>query len=103
MRKKPAPNFHDGRLGAALAVRLKANAKITRVRRIDSEGTIFIDMTGLESDDIDTRLKNFLAGELGVKTAQLEVLGSGKSNARLVMVLGMTAEDLEQKIKRSLR
>lgn len=99
MKIKPVPKFHDGHLGAALAVRVKANAKITQIHKIDSEGTIFIDMTGPESDDIDVRLKEFLAGKLGVKPAQLEVIGKSDSNARLVVILGTTAEDIERKFK----
>lgn len=99
MKIRRAPKFHNGHLGAALAVRVKANAKITRIRKIDSEGTIFIDMAGSESDDLDTRLKKFLAGELGVKLDQLDVLGSSETNARLVMILGTTADEIEQKVK----
>lgn len=98
MRIKPVPKFHNGRLGAALAVRVKANARITRIRKIDSEGTIFIDIASSETNEIDTQLKKFLAGELGVKLSQLDVIGSDNSNARLVMILGMTADDVEQKI-----
>jgi len=102
MKIKPVPKFHDGHLGAALAVRVKANAKLNQIRKIDSEGTIFVDLVDPESEDIDLRLKIFLAGELGVKPAQLEVIGKSDSNARLVMILGTTAEDIEQKFKSML-
>ncbi len=97
MKIKPVPKFHDGHLGAALAVRVKANAKRSQIRKIDSEGTIHVDLVGPESEDIDLRLTIFLAGELRVKPAQLEVIGKSDSNARLVMILGTTAEEIERK------
>lgn len=102
MRIKPHPKFHDGQLGAAFAVQVKVNAKATRIRMVDQEGTVYIDMADSESGNIDIHLKNYLTGLLGVKPAQLDVLGSGKTNARLVMVLGVTAEDLEEKINQSI-
>lgn len=103
MKRKPAPEFHDGQLGAAIAVRLKIGAKSTRIRKIDREGTVFIDLAVDEMKDTDLHLKNFLIRKLGVKPNQLEVLGSGQSNGRLVMIIDVDAEDIDQKIKKSLK
>lgn len=103
MKIKPAPKFHDGRLGAAIAVRLKPNARSTRIRKIDQEGTVFIDMAETGNFDIDDRLKLFLAEQLGVNAAQMDVIGGGKSNARLVMILGVAAENIEQTLNQLVK
>ncbi|MHB1482147.1 MAG: hypothetical protein ACYCXH_07505 [Bellilinea sp.] len=100
MRNKPAPNFHDAHSGAAIAVRLKVNAKSTRIRKIDGEGTVFIDIVRGENEQIDLQLQKYLAMQLEVNPSQVEILGSGHSNDRLVMIIGVSADYIEQKIKK---
>lgn len=99
MRNKPPPKLHDAHSGAAIAVRLNANTKATRIRKIDGEGTVFIDVARGGSGQIDLQLQKYLAGLLGVDPNQIEILGSSLSTDRLVMVIGVSAEFVDQKIK----
>lgn len=93
------PDFHDGRLGAAFAVRLKTHAKSSQVKKVDRDGTVFINLIDDDATEIDARLRLFLGQFLGVKPDQIEIMSSGQSEARLVMVLGVKPEDIDSRFK----
>lgn len=93
------PDFHDGKLGAAFAVRLRTHAKRNQVKKVDREGTVFIDLADDDSIEINVRLRLFLGKFLGVKPEQIEIMNSAQTEARLVMVLGVKPEDIDLRIK----
>lgn len=103
MRNKPQPKLHDGHSGAAIAVRLKAGTTATRICKIDGDGTVFIDIARGGSGQVDLQLQKYLARLLGVDPNQIEILGSSPSTDRLVMVIGVSAEYVDQKIKKLLK
>jgi len=96
------PDFHDGRLGAAFAVRLITHAKTTQLKKVDREGTVFINLVDDETTEIDDRLRLFLGQFLGVEPNQVEIMSSGQTDARLVMVTGVKPEDVDQCFKHNL-
>jgi len=99
MVKKKLHEFHEEGFGAALAVNLKPNARTSRIRKINREGTVFIDLADEPTADIDQRLCGFLAAFFGLSAAQVDVLGRSPSNNRLVMINGMSPAQVDKRLR----
>ena len=92
------PQFHNGRVGAAIAVHVKINAAQDSILRISRDGKVFIQLTAKNKSEIDANLAAFVAAFFNVKSHQVELLGNPASNERLVTITGLSTEDLQRKI-----
>ncbi len=62
---------------------------------------VHVDLAKADGADLDQVLKLFLAAQLKMPPVQVEVMGGGQNNNRLVIFTGVTADQIEQKIKSS--
>jgi len=90
--------FTDGQAGSAIAARIKLNAPVNRISRIDREGVVFIHLTAKSKPEIAPGLSDYIAGLLKIDADKVEVVGKADSLDRLVTVTGMSAAELQQKI-----
>lgn len=92
--------LHDGKKGAALAIRITPRAKQNKVVDILSDGTIKIHLKTDPSDpNINELLLIFLSKELNVSKNRLEIVGGTTGRDKLVSILDMKAEDLHKEIQ----
>ena len=91
--------LHDGKKGAALALRITPRAGQNKVVDILNDGTVKVHLTTGSSDTKTNEiLLEFLAEKLKVAKTRLEIVAGADGRDKLVSVLGLEAEELHKKI-----
>jgi len=92
-------HLHDGKKGAALAVRVTPRASKNEIVDILSDGTVKVHLTAppIEGKANEALLK-FLAKVLDVPIGQLEVVAGATGRDKLISVIDMDAVTLHKKI-----
>lgn len=90
--------LHDGKKGAALAVRITPRASKNQIIGALSDGTIKIHMTTGSGDEANEELLNFLSTVLGIDKSRIEVVAGVTGRDKLISVLDMDSETLHQRI-----
>ena len=91
--------LHNGKRGAALAVRVTTRAMNNKILGALSDGTIKIHLAAAPTDGQDNEgLIEFLAEILDVDKGRIEVVAGDTGRDKLISVLDMDSETLHQKI-----
>jgi uncharacterized protein (TIGR00251 family) len=92
-------HLHDGKNGAALAVRVTPRASENKIVDILSDGTVKVHITAppVEGKANEALLK-FLAKVLNVPVRQLDVVAGAGGRDKLISVIDMDAKTLHKKI-----
>lgn len=92
-------HLHDGKKGAALAIRVTPRASKNKITEILSDGTVKVHVTAppVEGKANEVLLK-FLGQVLGVPISRLEVVAGATGRDKLISVLDMDAETAHKKI-----
>jgi len=92
-------HLHDGKTGAALAVRVTPRASKNRIVDILSDGTVKVHLTASPVEGkANAALIKFLAKVLDVPQNQLEVVAGTGGRDKLISVLNMDSDTLHKKI-----
>ena len=92
-------HLHDGKKGAALAIRITPRASKNKVVEILSDGTVKVHLTTDPSDqNTNDLLIKFLSQKLNISQDRLEIVAGDKGRDKLVSVLDMDADVLYQTI-----
>ena len=91
--------LHDGKRGAALAVRVTPRASRNEVFGVLNDGTVKIHLTAppVEGQANEALLK-FLSEVLGVPLSRLDIVAGKTGRDKLVSVLDMDAETAHKRI-----
>jgi len=96
--------LHDGKLGAALTIRVTPRARKTEISGFMGDGTLRIRVSAPPVDGkANTALIKFLAKILGVKKSSVEIVAGEKSLSKIVSVLDLSARQVEQRILAGLK
>ena len=96
-------HLHDGRRGAALAIRVTPRASRNKITEVLSDGTIKIHLTASPVDgQANEALVKFLAGVLDVAPSKVEIVAGMTGRDKLVSVLDMSPEDVHQRIIKNI-
>jgi uncharacterized protein (TIGR00251 family) len=92
-------HLHDGKTGAALALRVTPRASKNEIVEILSDGTVKVHLTAppVEGKANEALLK-FLAEILGVPISHLEIVAGAGGRDKLVSVTDMDSSALHKKI-----
>jgi uncharacterized protein (TIGR00251 family) len=92
-------DLHDGKRGAALAVRVTPRASRNEIFGVLNDGTVKVHLTAppVEGQANEALLK-FLADVLDVPLSQLEIVAGKTGRDKLVSILDMDAETVHKKI-----
>jgi len=91
--------LHNGKRGAALAVRVTTRAMNNKILGALSDGTIKIHLAAAPTDGQDNEgLIEFLAEVLDVAKDRIEVVAGDTGRDKLISVLDMDSETLHKKI-----
>ncbi|HEY5156905.1 MAG TPA: DUF167 domain-containing protein [Anaerolineales bacterium] len=92
-------HLHDGKKGAALAVRVTPRASKNEIVDILSDGTVKVHLTAPPVEGkANAALLKFLAKVLDVPLRQLEVVAGTGGRDKLISVIDMDANTLHKKI-----
>jgi len=96
-------DLHDGKGGAALAVRVTPRASRNEVFGILNDGTIKVHLTAPPKEgEANKALLKFLAEVLDVPVSRLEIVAGKTGRDKLVSVLDMDAETVHKRIVKQL-
>jgi uncharacterized protein (TIGR00251 family) len=91
--------LHDGKKGAALAVRVTTRASKNQIVGAMSDGTIKIRITAAPVEgQANNELVKFLSDVLGVAKSRIDIVAGETGRDKLISVLDMDAETLHKKI-----
>lgn len=91
--------LHDGKRGAAIAVRITPRASQNQVVEILEDGTVRIHLVASPTEDnVNVELVNYLSQILAVPKSRIEVVAGETSFDKIVSVLDMTAQTLQKRI-----
>jgi hypothetical protein len=92
-------NLHDGKKGAAIAVRVTPRATKNQIIGALSDGTIKIHIaTAPTEGQANEELIEYLSNILGIPKDRIEVVAGDTGRDKLVSVLDMDSETLHRKI-----
>jgi hypothetical protein len=95
--------LHDGKRGAALAVRVTPRASKNQIVGALSDGTIKIRITAAPTEgQANEELVKFLSAVLGVAKSRIEIVAGNTGRDKLISILDMDAETLHKKIVESI-
>lgn len=96
---KDARNFHlhHSQGGAAITVRITSRAKKNEIAEILNDGTVNVHLAAGQAD-VNQALVQYLADVLKIQPNQLEVVAGGTGRDKLVTILNLDAETVQERI-----
>jgi uncharacterized protein (TIGR00251 family) len=92
-------NLHNGKRGAALAVRVTPRASRSQIVGMVEDGTIKVHLASDAAEDqINVELVAFLAEVLGVPKSRVEIVAGESGRDKLISVLDMDVETAHQRV-----
>lgn len=92
-------NFHEGKFGAAIIVRVIPRSSRNEIAEILPDGTIKIRLTAIpEEKELNKALLNYLAKILGVSINQLEVVAGFNGSDKLVTIIGIDTDTVQKRV-----
>jgi uncharacterized protein (TIGR00251 family) len=95
--------FHEGKTGAALAIRVVPNAPKTQITAIMADGTIKIKVAAPPVEGkANIVLTKYLANLLSVSESQIEIITGAKGHNKLVSIVDISPIEVEKRIQAAL-
>jgi uncharacterized protein len=92
-------HLHDGKRGAALAVRVTPRASRNEITEIQSDGTVKVRLTALPVEgDANRALIAFMAEVLGVPPTKLDIVAGLSGKDKLISVLDMDMDEVHRRV-----
>ena len=92
-------DLHSGRRGSALAVRITPRASRNQVVGVLNDGTVKVHLVAESSDEeINLELIGFLSDVLGAPKSRLDIVAGLSGRDKIVSVLDMDVETVNQRI-----
>jgi uncharacterized protein YggU (UPF0235/DUF167 family) len=92
-------HLHDGRAGAALAVRVTPRASRNEITEIMPDGTIKVRLVSPMSEGEGNKaLTQFLSEVLGVPATKIDIIAGLSGNDKLLSVLDINTDEAHQRI-----
>jgi len=92
-------HLHDGKLGAALAVRVTPRATRNEITEIQSDGTVKVRLTAPPVEgEANKALVVFLAEVLGCAPTKLDIVAGLSGKDKLVSVLDMDNNEVHRRL-----
>lgn len=85
--------------GAAFTVRVVTRARQTEIGGVGEDGILKVRLTAASADGAaNDELVSFLAQELGVEAARVEVVAGREKHEKIISIDGVAPEVLEEKL-----
>jgi uncharacterized protein (TIGR00251 family) len=98
---KTERNFklHNGKMGAAITVRITPRTAKNEITEILNDGTVKIRLTAPPVEGrANQGLIDFLAEVLNIKPARIEIISGLTSRDKIVSIMDMTPEEVQTRI-----
>jgi uncharacterized protein (TIGR00251 family) len=92
-------NLHDGKKGSALAVRVTPRASRNEIVELLDDGTIKVRIAAPPTDsEANETLIDFLSEILGVPKSRLDIVAGVNGRDKLISVVDMDTDTVQQRI-----
>jgi uncharacterized protein (TIGR00251 family) len=92
-------HLHDGKKGAAIAVRVTPRASRNEIMEIQSDGTVKIHLTAPAHEGMaNEELIKFLSEVLGAPKSHIDIVAGASGRDKLISVLNMDATEVHNRI-----
>ena len=99
MKNERTFKIHDGKVGAAITVRVTPRMAKNEIGEILEDGTIKIRLTAPPVDGkANECLINYLAEVLEIKPSKIEIISGLTGRNKLISILDQSPEEVQQKI-----
>jgi hypothetical protein len=96
--------LHDGKKGAALAIRVTPRASRNEIVEVLTDGTVKIRLTAPPVEGkANEALVDFLAGILDVPPSAIEIVAGATGRDKLVSILNVDAETVHARILNNMQ
>jgi len=103
MAKSQKFNLHDGKMGAAITVRIGAKASRDEISEILPDGTIKIRLAVPAGDpQVNPALIRFLAEVLQVAPNMVEIIAGQSGRDKLITVLSIDSDRVQERIMKNI-
>jgi uncharacterized protein YggU (UPF0235/DUF167 family) len=97
--KKHQFNLHNGKMGAAITVRVVSKSNRDEIAEVLSDGTIKIHLVAAEDGEKSNQaLIQFLAQVLGIAASNIEIIAGLSGQDKLVTILTLDADMVQDRI-----
>jgi len=97
------PRFHDGKSGAALAVRVTTRAPHNELINIQKDGTLKLRLAAPPMEGkANQTLISFLAEVLNISSGKIDLVAGQSSRNKLVTITGLTSAEVHKRIVEKL-
>ncbi len=91
--------LHDGKKGAALAVRVTPRASHNKIMELQSDGTVKVHIAAPPVDDAANKeLVKFMSEVLGVPKSRIDIVAGATGKDKLISILDMDADMVHKRI-----
>jgi hypothetical protein len=90
--------LHDGRRGAALAVRVTPRASRNEITEIQPDGTVKVRLIAAPEAEANQELVKFLSEVLGVPPSKIEIVAGQSGRDKLLSVLDIDKDEVHQRL-----
>jgi uncharacterized protein len=92
-------DFHDGKSGAAITVRITPRSSRNEISEILADGTIMVRLAAAPGDEkTNQALIQFLAEVLQIHPKQLEIIAGSSGNDKLLTILDLDKDTVQARI-----
>lgn len=104
MLNKKDPQFHSGRFGSAITVRVTPRASKNEISEVMQDGTIKIKLTSPPVEGKANRaLIEFLSELLAIPQSKIEIVSGSTGRKKLIVIEGLDAEAVQKRIVEKIR
>lgn len=91
--------LHDGKKGAAFAVRVTPRASHNKIMELQSDGTVRVHIAAAPVDDAANReLVKFMSEVLGVPKSRIDIVAGAAGRDKIIAVMDMDAEMVQRRL-----
>ncbi len=94
--------LHNGKRGAALAIRVTPRATSNQIAEILHDGTIRVRLEAAPGEEVNTVLRGYLSSILDVPETAIDVVAGQSGRDKLISVIDLDSETAHNKILENL-
>ena len=94
-------HFHDGKKGAALAIRVNWQKGVNKIHKLQKDGTVIVHLKH-EPGNNNQELINFLSEQLDIAQKRFDVIAGHDGDDKLISVLDIEPQQLQELILNKL-
>jgi len=92
--------FHDGKKGAAFAVRVTPRASRNKIMELQDDGTVRVHIAAAPVDNqANHELIKFMSEVLGVPKSRIDIVAGASGRDKIIAVMDMDADMVQRRLE----